>query len=141
MTIRISAIAMSAVASVSTPGVFVTITPRARAGGDVDVVVAHGDVRDDAQLRAGGVQERLVDAVVEQRDHGVCPRDRGVQLRDGERRLLRVRVELARLAQHVEGRLRHAPGDDDAARHQPADCASRSPIFCSASSMFSSEFA
>ena len=123
MTIRISAIAMSAVASVSTPGVFVTSTPRCGAGRHVDVVVAHGHVRDDAQLRPGGVEERLVDAVVQQRHDGVGAGDRRVQLVDRQRGLLRARVELARLAQDVERRLGHAARDHDAPRHQAADCA------------------
>ena len=80
VAIRISANAMSAVASVRTPGVFVTITPRAAQAGDVDVVVADRDVRDDPQLRAGGVEQRVVDAVVQQRDDGVGAGDRVVQL-------------------------------------------------------------
>ena len=42
-----------------------------RAGGDVDVVVADRDVRDDPELRPGGVEEGLVDAVVEEGDDPV----------------------------------------------------------------------
>ena len=42
----ISAKARSAVAASSTPGVFVTVTPARRAGGDVDPVVADAEVRD-----------------------------------------------------------------------------------------------
>ena len=68
------------------------------AGGHVDVVVAHGHVRDDAQLRAGRVEEGVVDSVVEQRDDGIRAGDCRVQLVDRQRRLLRVRVQLARLA-------------------------------------------
>ena len=49
---RISAQVKSAVASVSTSGVLVTTMPRARAAGDVDVVVADGDVGDDLQVAA-----------------------------------------------------------------------------------------
>ena len=112
-----------------------------RAGGHVDVVVAHRHVRDDAQLRPGGREEGLVDAIVQERHHGVCARDRGVQLLDRQSGLLLMRLELARLAQDLEGRLGHAARDDDAPGHQAADCASRSPIFARASSMFSSEFA
>ena len=82
---------MSAVASVSTPGVFVTMHAARGAGRHVDVVVADGDVRDDAQLRAGGVEERVVDAVVEQRHDGVGAGDRRVQLVGRERRVERRR--------------------------------------------------
>ena len=113
-----------------------------RTGSNVDVVVADGRVGDDAQLRAGGVEEGIVDLVVEERDDGVRACDRHVQLVDRQGRFLHVRVQLACLAQQLECRLGHAARDHDARRHQAAAvCASRSPIFCSASSMFSSEFA
>ncbi len=115
--------------------------PAGGAGGDVDVVVAHGDVRDDAQLRPGGVEEGVVDPIAQQRHDRVGARDRRVQLVDRKRSLLHVRVHLAGLAQQLEGRLGHAARHHDAAGHQTAVRASRSPIFCSASSMFSSEFA
>ena len=62
-----SAIARSAVASVSTPGVFVKRDAAAADGLHVDVVVADRDVGHDPQLLAGGVEERIVDAVVEHR--------------------------------------------------------------------------
>ena len=61
---RISAHVKSATDSVSTSGVLVTTMPRDARVGDVDVVVADGDVRDDLQLRAG-VDHRLVDLLGE----------------------------------------------------------------------------
>ena len=60
-----SAIACSAVAFVSTPGVFDTTIPR-RGSVEVDVVENHGVVGDDAQLGPRRVEERLV--------HGNCGR-------------------------------------------------------------------
>ena len=54
---RISAHVSSAVASVRTSGVLVTTMPRDLTAGDVDVVVADRDVRDDLQLRRG-IQHR-----------------------------------------------------------------------------------
>lgn len=49
--------------------------PAPRAGGEVDVVEADGDVADAAQLRPGGVEELVVDAVVEHRGDHVGPGD------------------------------------------------------------------
>ena len=46
----------------------------------VDVVVADRDVRDHPQAGPGGVQEGVVDAVVQKRHHGVGPAHRRVQL-------------------------------------------------------------
>ena len=47
---------------------------------DVDVVVAHGDVRDDPQAGAGRVQQRVVDAVVQQRHQALGAGDRRLEL-------------------------------------------------------------
>ena len=58
---KVRASANSAVASVSTPGVLVTITPRAPAGAEIDVVVPDGEVGDQAQRVAGGVEQLGVD--------------------------------------------------------------------------------
>ena len=49
--------------------------------------MAHGDVRDDAQLRAGGVEELGVDPVDEHRDEGVGAGHRGEQLVARHRRV------------------------------------------------------
>ena len=84
-----------------------------RAGRDVDVVVADRDVRDDAQLRPGGVEEGVVDAIVEEGDDGVGAVDRRVQLVGRERPVLRVEPEVARRAQQVERRPGDRPRDDD----------------------------
>ncbi len=54
-------IASSAVAFVSTSGVFVTTIPRCARALEVDVVGADRVVRDDPKLRAGGVEIRGVD--------------------------------------------------------------------------------
>ena len=54
--------ASSAVARVSTSGVFVTRTPRAAAAREIDVVDADRVVRDDAELRAGALEVGVVDA-------------------------------------------------------------------------------
>ena len=70
VTARIIAKVWSAVASSSTPGVFVTTTPRRVASGDVDVVVPDRDVGDDAQLRTGGVEELGVDPLGQRDDGG-----------------------------------------------------------------------
>ena len=62
----ISANASSAVASVSTSGVFETAIPRARRRRDVDVVEADRAICDDAQLRRTG-EPAVVDPVEEKR--------------------------------------------------------------------------
>ena len=67
--------ARSAVASVSTPGVLVTSTPRSRAGGHVDVVEPDRDVGDHLEPRRR-TQEAGIDDVGEERHGGV----RGRQL-------------------------------------------------------------
>ena len=58
---------------------------------DVDVVVAHRGVRHDAKHRAGSIEERVVDPVVEQRDHALRAGHRLVQLADLERAVVRAR--------------------------------------------------
>ena len=114
VTASMSAIARSAVASVSTPGVFVKRTPRAADRLDVDVVVADRDVGHDPQLLAGGVEERVVDAVVQHHDDRVRPADRGVELLRRERPVLLGDPDVgAGLAQRGERRLGQAAGDDD----------------------------
>ena len=50
-TARISAMVMSAVSSVSTPGVLVTVMPRASAACDVDVVDAVAEIGDQLEVR------------------------------------------------------------------------------------------
>ena len=60
-TARISAMVMSAVSSVSTPGVLVTVMPRSQRGRDVDVVDAVAEIGDQLQLLAGVAEHRPVD--------------------------------------------------------------------------------
>jgi hypothetical protein len=50
-TAMISAMVMSAVSSVSTPGVLVTVMPRCHGRGDVDIVDAVAEIGDQLQLR------------------------------------------------------------------------------------------
>ena len=60
-TARISAIVMSAVSSVRTPGVLVTVMPRCSGGRHVDIVDAVAEIGDELQLLAGlarGVRRR-----------------------------------------------------------------------------------
>src|ERR687884_484776 len=65
VTIRMRAVARSAVASVSTPGGFVT-PPPARGGGlDIDVFESRRHVGHHPQPGSGGVEEGAVDAVVQ----------------------------------------------------------------------------
>ena len=83
-------------------------------GLDVDVVVADRDVGHDPQLLAGGVEERVVDAVVQHHDDRVRPADRGVELLRRERPVLLGDPDVgAGLAQRGERRLGQAAGDDD----------------------------
>jgi hypothetical protein len=51
-TARISAMVMSAVSSVSTPGVLVTVMPRGKAPPHVDIVDAVAEIGDQLQLGA-----------------------------------------------------------------------------------------
>jgi hypothetical protein len=62
-TAMISAMVMSAVSSVSTPGVLVTVMPRAGGVVDVDIVDAVAEIGDQLQLLAGLRSMRLVDPV------------------------------------------------------------------------------
>src|SRR6202012_2175348 len=50
------------------------------AGGEVDVVEADGDVAEAAQLRAGGIDELVVDAVVEHRHDDVGAGDESEEI-------------------------------------------------------------
>ena len=52
-TARISAMVMSAVSSVSTAGVLVTVMPRLKRGGDVDMVEAVAEIGDQLEPLAG----------------------------------------------------------------------------------------
>ena len=71
VTARISAHVKSATDSVSTSGVLVTMMPRDRACGDVDVVVADGHVRHDLQV-AAGVDQRRVDLLGQHATTSAC---------------------------------------------------------------------
>ena len=71
-----SAQARSAVVSVRTPGVLPTGMLARRARGDVDVVEPDGEVADDLELRAGAVEELVVDPIREQGQDAVAALDR-----------------------------------------------------------------
>ena len=70
-----------------------TATPRARAGGDVDVVEADRVVADDLELRPGRVEELVVDPVGQQRQDPVAARDASQQLVARRRQLVRPEVQ------------------------------------------------
>ena len=91
-----SAIVISAVASVSTSGVLETDDPAPLALLEVDVVEADGVVRDDAKLRPGGVQQLGVDAVGQHRQEPVAACSSREQLLAGGRQLFVVDVERER---------------------------------------------
>ena len=80
VVISTSAMARSAVASVSTPGVFVTTTPRSRHAATSTLSWPTTTFGDDPQPRAGGVEQLGVDPVDEHRDEGVDAGHRGEQL-------------------------------------------------------------
>ena len=84
MTARINAQVKSATDSVSTSGVFVTMTPRDARGGHVEVVVAHRDVRDDLQIGAG-VEHLPFDLLREHCHQRVFAGDPGAKLLGGDR--------------------------------------------------------
>ena len=101
-----------------------------RAGRDVDVVVADGDVRDHLQLRAGGVEEGPVDAVVQQRQDRVGAGRGLVQLRRRERPVVRRHPDVVGLlAQQLERRLGDPAHDHDPATHQTGTRSSSCRIF------------
>ena len=112
---RINRNARSAVVSSSTPGVLHTAMPSSVRRGDVDVVVADRDVRDDAQPpRRTGLEHLAVDPVGEQAHDRVDVRGRGDQL------VVRVRVSSARCTSSWPARewlqpaVGQAAGDEDA---------------------------
>ena len=96
MSASISAIVISAVASVSTSGVLDDRDPAALALLEIDVVEADGVVGDDAKLRPGGVQQLGVDAVGQHRQEPVAAGGAREQLVARRRQLLVVDVERER---------------------------------------------
>ena len=65
------------------------------AGGDVDVVVADGDVGDDLQLRPGGIEHRGIDRFGEQADDRVLAADALQQLLARDRAAADVQIDIA----------------------------------------------
>ena len=117
VAIRMSANAMSAVASVRHAGRVRHHDAAPGARRDVDVVVADRDVRDDAKPRARGVEERVVDPVVEQRHDAVRSGDGRVQLVRRKRPVVRRDPDVARRLEKLDRRLGDPPRDDDPRRH------------------------
>ena len=76
-----SAIASSAVASVSTPGVFATQNPTPRRGVHVDVVVTDGVVCDDPEPVACGNEKLVVHLVAQHRHETRAASRAGQELR------------------------------------------------------------
>ena len=86
-------------------------------GGDVDVVVADGHVRDDLHAAAGRgrVEHAGVDAIGEQADHRVDVGDRGPQLVGRERRVVGALHDLVpRGDERIEPAVGQLAGDEDA---------------------------
>ncbi len=107
-----SAIARSAVASVSTSGVTPTGMPRAARRRQVDVVAADREVRDRAQLRRS-VEQRRVDALGEQAQQAVGGREARGELRGGRRQVAGVDDDVVPGGgQPIQRAARQAAGDE-----------------------------
>ena len=115
VTMRIRAMARSAVASVSTPGVFVTSTPRVGTRRHVDVVEADRNVGDDLQPRSCG-EEAGVDDVGEERHRGVGRRQPLVADLGRDRLVAIPGPDLAGLTQQRQADLGDAAQHDDLRR-------------------------
>ena len=89
-TARISAIVMSAVSSVSTPGVLVTVIPCSRAPRQIDVIDSGAVARDQFQAFAAGVDNPRVDAVAHRRHQHFRLARRRRQFVGGQRAIIRV---------------------------------------------------
>ena len=87
--------------------------PRARQAGDVDVVVADGDVGDDLQLRPAGIEHRRIDRVGEQADQRVLPWHALQQLIARNRRRARRRDRRRSAASSLAMTMTGACGDED----------------------------
>lgn len=83
------------------------------ARGDVDVVVADGDIGDDLELVACRIEEFVVDAVRDHRDDPVRTSDASQGLLAGGSLVRLPRVDVVRGPQEVHGRLRDPVRDDD----------------------------
>ena len=104
----------------------------------VDVVEAHGDVRDHLQLRTGRVEHGVVDLVVQEADDRVRALDGVEHLLAGERTIVRREPHVAVLGEEIERRLGDAARDDDAGTVAHACIVSSRPRIASiASWMFS----
>jgi hypothetical protein len=84
----------------------------------LDVVEAYGDVADAAQLRSGGVEELVVDAVVEHRGDDVGPGDQCQQLLPREALARRPAANVANRGEGLGSPSGQRGGGDDR-RHSP----------------------
>ena len=104
---------MSAVSSVSTPGVLVTVMPRASAAWHVDIVDAVAEIGDQLQVRPGLGEERGVDLVGHGRHQHVGGLHRLDQLGRRQRLVVDVEPGVEELAHARLDHVRQAAGDDD----------------------------
>ncbi len=112
VTMSTSAIARSAVASVSTPGVLVTVTPRARQAGTSMLLYPTATLATILQGRCR-VEECLVDTVGEQGDRVVGGGQLLVANRGRDHLVAGPRPHVADLAEQVETGFGNAAGDND----------------------------
>ena len=103
---RISAIVMSAVSSVRTPGVLVTVMPRRERRRDVDMVDAVAEIGDQLHLLAGLGDHAGVDLVGDGRHQDVGLADRLDEVALAHRLVFDVE---ARVEQFAHARLDDAP--------------------------------
>src|SRR5258705_715623 len=88
------------------------------AGWDVDVVEADREVADDLQLRAGAVEELVVDVVGEERQDAFAAFDRAQQRVARGWELVLPDLRVACLADEIQALVRDDPRDEDLRTHQ-----------------------
>ena len=104
---------MSAVSSVSTPGVLVTVMPLRVRGLDVDIVDAGAEIGDQLQLAVGLLGDQGVDAVGDGGDQHVGGAHGLGQLRRRHRLVVQVQPRVEQFAHAGFDRFRQLAGDDD----------------------------
>ena len=126
---------MSAVSSVRTPGVLVTVMPRLKRGGDVDIVDAVAEIGDQLELVAGLGEHRGVDAVGDGRHQHVGGLHGLGQLGLGHRLVVEIEARVEQFAHAGLDAVGQLAGDDDQRllgfRHLLvlyADCGNSAPL-------------
>ena len=104
---------MSAVSSVSTPGVLVTVMPRCTRGRHVDVVDAVAEIGDQLELLAGLAQHRPVDVVGYGRHDHVGDLGGLDELRLAHRLVVGIEPRIEQLAHARFDAVRQPAGDHD----------------------------